>query len=380
MADQVPPLPRPPPQALARPQLARRQSRFTEEIQEPVSVAPPPPPRMQEYTPTNSIYEPAAVEDYNAYITNSGFHNNANGAAGGASTSTQMILRGVAGCIHGAVCVMLMAIMVQFLNQWRGEWFRYMSPLAIALLVLLALDTLLDVACLIRLNRPWPSWALLLRLVLGIGYLAVFMVYVGFGHVFPFGFTYWAMKPGYAGPVVYLFLWLLGPSIRVWNLLHTAIRRHRLGNGVRQYLAALPSLSLPHSSSSRTNSPHLRSPTTRPSSRLRAWRTRRHERNRAGALRVIDDDDEEEDLERNTLSISRGTTLENNSSSSPAISLHERPTAETKARSLTTTTTGSSHGGRKSEERGVFSGSNNGGNLNEGLGTALSPPPGELKL
>ncbi|KAK3688313.1 hypothetical protein B0T22DRAFT_439867 [Podospora appendiculata] len=325
MADQVPPLPRPPPQAAqTRPQLGRRQSRFTEEIQEPAPA--PPPPRMQEYTPANSIYEPA-VEDYHAYIINSGFH----GTGGGASTSTQMILRGVAGCIHGAVCVMLMAVMVQFLSQWRGDWFRYMS------------------------------WALLLRLVLGIGYLAVFMVYVGFGRVFPFGFTYWSMKPGYAGPVVYLFLWLLG----VWNLMHTAIRRHRLGNGVRHYIAVVPSLSLSRGGGNSSQSLHLShggGPTGRPS-RLRAWRMRRQERNRTGALRVDDPED--------TLPISRGTTLEN--TSSPAISLHEQRPTENKARSLTTTTTGSSHGGRKSEERGVGSGT-------EVLGTALSPPPGELKL
>lgn len=79
-----------------------------------------------------------------------------------------------------------------------------------ALLVFLGLDTLLDILSLARLYRAWPCWALRLRLANGVAYIALFMGYVGHGRVFPAGFTYWAMTPGYAGPVVYMFLWLLG--------------------------------------------------------------------------------------------------------------------------------------------------------------------------
>jgi hypothetical protein len=56
----------------------------------------------------------------------------------------------------------------------------------------------------------WPGWALLLRLFFGMAYLATFMAYVGVGRVFPSGYTYWGLPVGFAGPVVYLFLWLLG--------------------------------------------------------------------------------------------------------------------------------------------------------------------------
>jgi len=76
--------------------------------------------------------------------------------------------------------------------------------------VFLGLDTLLDVISLVRLNKEWPAWALVLRLLSAVVYIALFMVYVSHGRVFPPDFTFWAMSPGFAGPVVYLFLWLLG--------------------------------------------------------------------------------------------------------------------------------------------------------------------------
>ena len=75
---------------------------------------------------------------------------------------------------------------------------------------MLSCDILLDLFSLIRFRRRCPGWMLMLRLIFGIGYLAVFMAYVGLGRVFTPGFTYWGMHPSYAGPVVYLFLWGIG--------------------------------------------------------------------------------------------------------------------------------------------------------------------------
>lgn len=79
-----------------------------------------------------------------------------------------------------------------------------------ALLVFLGIDTLLDILSLVRLHKPWPAWALLIRLMNGVVYIIMFLIYVAHGRVFPSGFTFWAMAPGFAGPVVYMFLWLLG--------------------------------------------------------------------------------------------------------------------------------------------------------------------------
>jgi hypothetical protein len=78
------------------------------------------------------------------------------------------------------------------------------------LAILLGLDACLDVLSLIRLNKKWHGWALVPRLLIGIGYLAVFMAFLGLSNIFPFGYTYWDLEPGYSGPMVYLFLWLLG--------------------------------------------------------------------------------------------------------------------------------------------------------------------------
>lgn len=55
-----------------------------------------------------------------------------------------------------------------------------------------------------------PGWAALLRLFSAVAYLTIFMVYVGLGKVFPSKYTYWGLPRGFAGPLVYLFLWLIG--------------------------------------------------------------------------------------------------------------------------------------------------------------------------
>lgn len=131
-------------------------------------------------------------------------------------------------------------------------------------MVLLGVDIILDILSVALLRGLWPGWAILLRLICGVGYLAIFMAYVGLGRVFPFGYTYWKVPEGYGGPIVYLFLWLVGcvhtfpllgettslfglvtadkdipPFCRVWNLLHTALHRHELGNGLRTSLFPL---------------------------------------------------------------------------------------------------------------------------------------------
>lgn len=84
------------------------------------------------------------------------------------------------------------------------------SPQAVTLTVLLGLDIVLDISALAQIHKKWPGWVVLLRLTCGIGYLIVFMVYIGLGHVFPYMYTYWGIEASYAGPVVYLFLWLIG--------------------------------------------------------------------------------------------------------------------------------------------------------------------------
>ena len=77
-------------------------------------------------------------------------------------------------------------------------------------MALLGIDIILDVSSVVRLRGMWPSWAVLLRLICGVGYIANFMAYVGLGRVFPFGYTYWGIAEGFCGPIVYLFLWLAG--------------------------------------------------------------------------------------------------------------------------------------------------------------------------
>lgn len=117
-----------------------------------------------------------------------------------------------------------------------------------------------------RAKRKWQAWALVLRLLAGLGYVAMFLVYVGFREVFPHGYSYWGMGSGFSDPVVYLFLWVIG----IWDLLHTSIHRHTLGrdlrggmlfsrNGRRPSNSGVPQTSNPHSTS-RTRGNQERTP------------------------------------------------------------------------------------------------------------------------
>ncbi|KAK3353353.1 hypothetical protein B0T25DRAFT_208855 [Lasiosphaeria hispida] len=300
-----------------RPGLPRRQSRFTEEMTGEYSPA---------HTPAHSMYEhdtAASFRTAESYHASVGRGLSINSGIG--NSSKTLIFRGMNSCLHGAACVILIAIMIDFLTQLDGYWLGHMSGLAVALLAMLGLDTLLDIVSLIRLQKQWPSWTLLLRLIYGIGYIILFMVYVAHGQVFPSGFTFWGMAPGFAGPVVYLFLWLLG----VWNLLHTTLRRHHLGNSVRSYVTSInpSSPSRPRSGSQRLES------------KARTWRTmfkRRHPQH---------------DIESSSQhhNLSRATTAR-----SPTISLRDRP-AETEPKresfAATTRTTSNQSSPHKSDER-----------------------------
>lgn len=230
----------------SRPQLYRRQSRFTEEMTEDHTPAP----SMYEHEETSrSIVHPPSPP-----------HSPLTSTTPRDPNSLEHIIRGMNACAHGAACVILIAIVVEFLTQSRGHWYGRTSAQAIALLVFLGLDISLDVISLIRLHTPSPTWALLLRVLIGAAYIILFLAYVAHDYVFPPGFTFWAMKPGSVSPLVYGFLWLLG----VWAMAHAAIRRHRFGNGLRSYYRGLRN---------RPQPPHLLFSTpARPSRRTPAWR------------------------------------------------------------------------------------------------------------
>lgn len=106
---------------------------------------------------------------------------------------------------------------------------RVYRPPAIALTILVATDVALDIYSVGRAKSKWQALALIFRLLCGLGYIAMFLVYVGFREVFPHGYSYWGMNSGFSDPVVYLFLWVIG----IWDLLHTSIHRHTLGRDLR---------------------------------------------------------------------------------------------------------------------------------------------------
>lgn len=101
------------------------------------------------------------------------------------------------------------------------------SSAAILLTVLLGLDVLLDFQSIGRYDKMWKGWALACRVLVAVGYAAVFAAYVAVGGAFPEGYTYWGLSAEYAAPLVYVFLWVLGyvpPSPALWFML-SSVRR-----------------------------------------------------------------------------------------------------------------------------------------------------------
>lgn len=314
-----------------RPQLPRRQSRFTEDM-------------TGEHTPAPSVYEPSSPLEQEAAPSMVSARSRGVPGVGAGSTYTytpsaapsreyrpvELIVRGMNGCLHGAACVMLIAIMVEFLAQWEDFWFEQISAQAVALLVFLGVDTLLDIVSLVRLHKEWAFWALLLRFVTAVVYLTLFVVYASHGRVFPSGYTFWAMSPRFSGPIVYIFLWLLG----LWNLCHVALRRHRLGNGLRACLGTTGVVS--------PSQP--RSPGSSHSLRWRRWIGTSDRYSQTG----------DHDVEIYPYFPPQAMST-NSVVPSPPISLRDRPPiAELKRPSYTATSrTASSHSCAKAEERGI---------------------------
>lgn len=81
---------------------------------------------------------------------------------------------------------------------------------AVLLIILLALDIILDFQSIARYDKMWRGWALAGRTVIATGYTAVFAAYVATGGAFPEGYEYWGLGVEYAGALVYVLLWVLG--------------------------------------------------------------------------------------------------------------------------------------------------------------------------
>lgn len=77
-------------------------------------------------------------------------------------------------------------------------------------MVLLGLDILLDFQSIGRYDKMWKGWTLASRVVVAVGYAAIFAAYVAMGSAFTEEYTYWGLSKEYAAPLVYVFLWVLG--------------------------------------------------------------------------------------------------------------------------------------------------------------------------
>jgi len=101
-----------------RPRLPRRQSRFTEEMAEDV-------------TPAHSVYEHEPEASSPSVVSRGGYAPSSSATAR-ECRPVELIIHGMNGCAHGAGCVILMAIMIEFLTQWEGIWFERMRWVSLA--------------------------------------------------------------------------------------------------------------------------------------------------------------------------------------------------------------------------------------------------------
>lgn len=198
-----------------RPEPTRTHSRFVE-------------PPMYEYTPAHSV---ASEEDYqyDDHDNHDNHHSHVE-LVRHRSPRFRLILRALNAGLHFVACTLLVTIMALFLahdhNHHHRHRHRRTEPQAISLLVLLAVDMIVDTVTFCRLRAVHVHISIVLaHLALGLAYLTVFMVDVGVGSVFSGGYTFWGLPSSMAGPVVYFFLWVLG----VWDLLHTVLHRHQVG-------------------------------------------------------------------------------------------------------------------------------------------------------
>ncbi|WQF77389.1 hypothetical protein CDEST_02403 [Colletotrichum destructivum] len=133
--------------------------------------------------------------------------------------------------VHVVAASILLWIMSWFLyNVSRPLTYRT-GPAAVALLIALSTDILLDARSIVHAHDPWPGWALLLRLLLGVSLIAVFWVYIALGAVFAPGFSYWGIPDAYGRVLAYMFLWGIG----LWDLLFVILCRRWLGREVKRY-------------------------------------------------------------------------------------------------------------------------------------------------
>ncbi|TLD19154.1 hypothetical protein PspLS_09996 [Pyricularia sp. CBS 133598] len=154
------------------------------------------------------------------------------------SRLAQVSMRALHVLSHMALCVVVLYVMFMFLampavtttrNQRLNAIFNERNNLnrkeAFGLVTILSVDVILDLYGLWVCRSHWSRPALAARLVVGGGYITMFAVYYALGgRVFPLQFTFFGMKPSFAAPFLYLFMWSLG----TWNVLWVVMYRHQL--------------------------------------------------------------------------------------------------------------------------------------------------------
>jgi hypothetical protein len=124
------------------------------------------------------------------------------------------LVRVVSDFLHILASMLLLLIMAFYLNYCDhnpavATLTTGTGPQALALILLLGLDILLDFKSIGWYDKKWHGWALVARLLFGVAYITIFTTYAAMGGAFPPKYTYWGMPQRFASPTVYMFLWIL---------------------------------------------------------------------------------------------------------------------------------------------------------------------------
>ncbi|KAL5596767.1 hypothetical protein BROUX41_006549 [Berkeleyomyces rouxiae] len=136
-------------------------------------------------------------------------------------TGCDRVLRIVTETAHTIVCMLMMLMLAFYLNYDEAAVNRSSGPPAIALILGLSIDMILNFYAIAHFDKPLSGAAALVKCVLIFTYIVIFLVYLASDGPFPSDYSFWGIKADYTSVIVYSLIW----TISVWDLAVVVVNR-----------------------------------------------------------------------------------------------------------------------------------------------------------